>query len=203
MVAMNRVRVAWSGFSGGPGLSTFYFGDAAAALGPLRTFFNSMANLLPSGVLINIHETGDTLESTTGAISGQWAGSGQATVAGIGTTDYAAPVGAQVSWLTTVITGGRRIKGRTFLVPLQGSVFDGFGTLDTSAHDSILTYANILWAALPANMMIFQRPRLATPQWTDVRGRVHPAVAARAGTGAAVSGAIVPLKAAVLTSRRD
>lgn len=203
MVAMQRVRVAWSGFSGGPGLSTFYFADAAAALPAVRSFFLGINNRIPSGVLINIHETGDTLESTTGAISGQWAGSGQATVGGIGTADYAAPVGAQVSWLTTVIVEGRRVKGRTFLVPLSGDAFDGFGTLDTNSHDLILTHANMLWAALPAGMMIFQRPRVATPQWTDVRGLVHPAVSARAGTAAAVSGAIVPLKAAVLTSRRD
>ena len=119
------------------------------------------------------------------------------------TAGYNAAGGAMIKWLTTGIVRGHRVRGRTFLVPLGGDLYQADGTLNDGVAASILLNAGNLVTALSTSMFVWSRPRKATPQWTDVRGHVHPARLASVGEVFPIIAASVPDKSVVLRSRRD
>lgn len=203
MSALERMRIDWTGFKGGPGVSTLYFADAAAAQDDVRTFFVSVAASVPNDVILQEESFGDVIDDTNGVISGTWVGANSLPKTGEGIGVYAAPVGFCIEWLTAAIVGRRRLRGRTYLVPQMPTVFDTDGSLLPASQNAFITDAQTLVAAQGANMRVWSRPQAATPAWTDKHGKVHPARAARAGSSAAVIGARVPDKAVVLRSRRD
>lgn len=203
MATIGRIRVPWTGGVGGNGLSTFYFNDAPAALPSLRTFFDSIKSSVAIGISWTFFGEGDTIESTTGQITGTWSTTGQAQVTSSGSGIYAAPVGGMINWLTGAVYFGHRIKGRTFIVPLVGSQQDAQGTLSGTCLTTLGNAAAALIAASPGNMLVWSRPTLATPAWTDVRGVSHPAKTAHDGYAVSVVAHSVPDKSVVLRSRRD
>ena len=200
---VHRVHVEWSGFPGGPGLSTFYVTDGPTAVGPISSFFSSFSRDLPVDVHINVPASGDVLDPITGLISGVWAGGTPTPSAGADAAGYNAAGGAMIKWVTAGIVRGHRVRGRTFIVPLGGDLYQTDGTLDNGVRDGILLSATNLVAALSPNLFVWSRPRKATPQWTDVRGRVHAAKLASVGEVFPIIGAVVPDKSVVLRSRRD
>lgn len=203
MSAIQRQRAIWTGFPGAPGVSTFFFTDAAAHQAGLHTFFANISTLLPNDVTITIEANGDTIESTTGALTGGWTGVAPAVVNGSGGTTYAAPAGALVKWETGVILFGHRVRGRTFIVPVPSPYMQSDGSLTAGFLGGFNAAAVALPGAVLGNMLVWTRPRVATPAWTDVRGRVHPAKAGRAGSSSVVTTASTPDKFVVLRSRRD
>lgn len=203
MTTIQRQRVEWSGFAGSPGISTFYFTDAASHQAALRTFLQSIRSLLPNTVTLNVQSGGDTFVVETGQLSGGWVGVGGDAILGIQGGPYAAPSGFEVRWDSNSVLFGRRGRGRTFFVPCAANALDIDGTLTSGAVLSVGNGARTLVAAVPANMQLWSRPRKATPAWTDVRGVLHPAKTARAGYIQPVATATVPDKAVVLRSRRD
>lgn len=130
MVAMRRLRVAWDGLPGMPGVTTFYYGPASPNVSDCVTFFTAIKALFPPGLTWSIPSSGDEIESTTGALTGAWAGTGGGQVTSSGALGaYAAGVGALARWDTLTIHNGRRVQGRTFLAPLLGSQYENNGTL--------------------------------------------------------------------------
>ena len=200
---VHRVHVNWSGFPGGPGLSTFYVTDGPTAVGPISSFFTSIRNYLPVDVHIDVPASGDVLDPITGLISGVWGGGTPTPSVGNDNAGYNAAGGAMVKWSTAGIVRGHRVRGRTFLVPLGGDLYQADGTLDNGVLAGILQFAGSLVTALSPNMFVWSRPKKATPQWTDVRGRVHPAKLASVGEVFPIIAASVPDKSVVLRSRRD
>src|SRR5665811_35028 len=97
---ISRVRSVWSGFPGGPGVTTMFFVDTATAVASLHTFWNDLKGLFPTDVHIQVENAGDTLESTTGALSGAWSSDAVASVVGTSAEKYSAPSGACINWLT-------------------------------------------------------------------------------------------------------
>ena len=203
MTAIQRQRAIWTGFPGAPGVSTFFFVDAAAHQAGLHTFFANIATLLPNDVTITIEANGDTIESTTGALTGGWNGIAPAVVNGSGGVSYAAPAGAMVKWETGVILFGHRVRGRTYIVPVPTPYMQSDGSLTSGFLSGFNAAAVALPGAVIGNMLVWTRPRAATPAWTDVRGRVHPARAGRTGASSVVTTASTPDKFVVLRSRRD
>lgn len=203
MATMHRIRVPWSGGVGGNGLSTFYFTDATVALAPLHAFFDAVKSYVATGISWQFPGEGDTMESTTGELTGTWSATGQAAVVASGGGSYSAPVGAMVSWLTGAVYFGHRIKGRTYIVPTNSATDSATGGLAATPKGAIQTAARALIAAAPGNLLIWSRPVLAAPSWTDVKGRTHPAKDAHAGYAVGVVDATVPDKMVVLRSRRD
>lgn len=194
-MAIDRIKVTWTGFQGAPGVSTFYSLNAYNDLTQLHTFFAAVAGMLPADVRISFSGTGDILDETTGALTGSYAWDTPADVVGTNASDYAAPVGMIVDWETGVVQDGHRLRGKTFLVPLSGDMFATDGTPDASAVGTLQGAA----AALAENgdLVVWHRPRAAKPEVSI------PAVTSRAGGYASISSATVPDLAAVLTSRRD
>ena len=84
------------------------------------------------------------------------------------------------------MAGGRRIQGRTFLVPLVASAFDSTGTISTAALATLQTAANGLVAYDTIDPVVWKRPTPFT-----------------VGSFATITEARIPDMAAVLRSRRQ
>lgn len=199
MTELRRVRSVWSGFPGGPGVTTMYLLDTDTAVADLHILWAALAFALPVDVHIQVENIGDTIEDSTGALTGTWpASDAVSSVAGTNESGYAAPVGAVVDWLTSTVTGGSRLRGRSFLVPLAGNNFQTDGTLTTTSHDDIANACSNWADSQVSSFVVWRRPRIAR-----AADGSRPAVTARAGSHGLVTGSRVPDMAAVLRSRRD
>lgn len=195
---MNRIRVALTGFTGGPGVMTFYCADASTFVGPLRTWLIQATAVMPDSVQAQIEGIGDVLESTTGQISGQWTASGGLPVQGQSTGPHSAAAGFLIGWETGIYLSGRRLRGRTFIVPASPDMFDSSGTLNPISAAAVKADADALVAATTGNFYVWQRPRLAKPADGS-----RKAITARGGGYGTVTGTRVPDRGAMLRSRRD
>ena len=198
MTALYRIRAAWTGFPGAPGVSTFYGLTSGTSLADLRAFFLSMAPSLPADVTIQVENTGDIIEDTTGALTGAWTDDPVLPVTGSAPPPYAAPVGVMLKWATDTIVDGHRLRGRTFLVPCAGGVFDDDGSINDADFTLFNGYATVLGAAVIGNIVVWHRPRVAR-----AADGSRPAVTARAGSHGLITACSVPDEAVVLRSRRD
>lgn len=204
MPLLYRVRSRWAGFNGAPGYSVMHFRDfntpdpgagggtiedASAAVARARSFFGGIAALLPDDVSIEPEQEVDVIEDTTGALVNSLQSTNGGTVDGTATGSYSAASGAVVNWRTGGIRNGRRIRGRTFLVPLAGSAYSTTGSLLPSSQTTIATAASQLAASTGTpDLFVYARP--TGPGASD-------------GTSSVVTGSSVPTLAAVLRSRRD
>jgi hypothetical protein len=91
-----------------------------------------------------------------------------------------------ITWLTGLVHQGRRVRGRTFLVPTANQFFDTNGTLAAAFLTNLRTAA-AAYIATAVNPAIWARPDPGTTN----------------GAAFAVAAASVADKVAVLTSRRD
>lgn len=184
----------WGGFQGAPGYSNYYFAgggglvsDAQQVATRTRAAHSFLASILPAGVTLSLDPEVAVIESETGEVQDYRTVTPGATVTGTGTGNWSAASGAVVNWRTGDVRFGRRIRGRTFLVPLANTAFDQVGTLSTSALESINLYANgIIGGDLDSEFGVWSRPR-----------------AGGGGVFATAVSATIPDKVAVLRSRRD
>lgn len=193
-MAIYRVTARWTGFTGAPGYSNFHFQgstgapDLAPAAAAVRNMFQDMQVHLPSTLRINVSPTIEIYDDASGQLTGyETLATTPAVVSGAATGPYAGPSGAVINWITNTVTQGRRLRGRTFIVPLATSAYDSSGTLTTGALTDINTGASRLsGAGFSLGFGVWSRPTAG-------------------GTGAfgEVVGHRVPDLAAVLRSRRD
>jgi hypothetical protein len=184
---MNRVRVSLAGFTGAPGLTTLMLGSGITNVAPIVTFFNALTNVMPNGLSATIPSSGDQINETNGQITGTWIGTGGQTITSItAAAAYSGSSGACIDWLTSLIVAGRRVQGRTFVVPLTGVSYQSDGTLAGTTITILQNAATALIVALAGELKVFSRPN-----------------ATRVGAAATVIAARVPDMAAVLRSRRS
>lgn len=203
MPLLDRIRMEWSGARGTPGVSTFYAISGAAVITDLNGALTVLAPYIPAGVQIQMIETGDTIDVVTGEIRATWSGVRPIPTAGGGPAAYSGPAGGMVDWRSPVYISGRRLRGRTFLVPLSTNAYSDQGGMAIGLFDALNSALASLLSAHPGELHIYQRPRPASPSWTDVRGRTHPAIAARVGGSAPITAASMSTESVVLRSRRD
>lgn len=183
-----RIRVTLSGLQGLPGVSTFYALDPVTAVPALRTFWAAVALKMPIAIRIQVEATGDLIDESTGKAVGSWSTTGVAVVSGGVSGAYAAPVGYAINWLTGVFIEGRKVRGRSFLVPIIGSSFESDGTPVFAHADGMRAAGDTMIGTVPANFLVYHR---------------ETAEGAADGTGVAMTSSVVNDKAAVLRSRRD
>lgn len=193
-MAITRITAVWSGFRGAPGYSNFFFGgaptdpvDAQSAGVAVRNFLFEARSQFPSSVSISVNATADIIDEANGNITEQVDFEQPNLVQGLATGPYSAASGAVVNWNTGAYKSGRRVRGRTFLVPLASSSYDGRGDLSSGALSDIRAGAAILTGGsslLP--FVVWSRP-----------------VNGSGGTAHPVTSATVPDLGAVLRSRRD
>lgn len=193
-MAIHRVTAVWTGFTGGPGYTSFYFspftggGDAAAARGRVRAFFAAMSQQIATSSLITVSPTIEVVDESTGELQGYIDDETEVSpVPGASSGSYVGSAGGVVSWNTNTVVGGRRVRGRTFVVPMRTNAFDGDGTLAPSTITAMRDGADaLLEAEFEQELVIWSRPRAGSP-----------------GVIAPVTGYRIPDMAAVLRSRRD
>ncbi len=168
---MIKVIARWSGWSGAPGVSNFYFGDAAPPTAAqvtdcqarVKTFFSAFTLCLPTGISINIDQDSQLIASATGEIVDTLTASAlQSAVAGAGGTNFSAVSGACVIWKTGHTINSHQLKGKTFLVPLGSASYDTDGTILASRLAELRAAATGLAAAgafpLVEQLHVWHRP---------------------------------------------
>lgn len=199
-----RVKTRWSGFTGAPGYTVTHFRDfdggtagsdsfstaqAQEAAHKMQVFFTAIRSLLPSAVRIDVEPEVDVLEATSGKLVDSISVAPELQVSGAATQNYAAAVGSVINWRTNGIREGRRVRGRTFLVPLSAIAFAPTGNLLTTAQTTIADAATVLRSSAGSpDLGVYARP--SAPGVED-------------GAWFYASGSNVPTMGAVLRSRRD
>lgn len=196
---MFKIKVRWSGFTGAPGWTNFYFDtvddsfhDAAsitAAGDRVMTFLNAIKTKLPPAVTLQVQADAEIIAPTNGKLSNVGSAGVRAPVVGTAVAQsYAAPTGAVITWRTAGVRNGRRVRGRTFLVPCVAGMFQNDGTIQPGDLTEIGNAASALYAPV-ANVGLGVYSRPTAPGAND-------------GDWFAITSASVPDMAAVLRSRR-
>jgi hypothetical protein len=199
---MAQVRVTLSGFTGGPGVATFYADATGTPATPdvthIAAFFAALTGIFPAGVVASFPSAGDILDPTNGQLVDAWSiGTAPAAVTMAGAGAMCTAQGAQIKWTTLDIADGRAIAGRTFIVPSAAGIFGSDGQLSTAIQTQIYTAGAQIIAANP-QCVVWHRPK---------KGKAPagggPAPIDRTGAWSPIVGRQAPRKAVVLTSRRD
>nr|CRY96700.1 hypothetical protein [uncultured prokaryote] len=193
-MAITRVTALWTGFTGAPGYSNFFFsafgaGDFVnAETARVRGFFDAMKASLPSTVTVQVQQEAAILDEASGdLISYAQAEEPVVSVKGTASGAYSAPAGAVVTWNTETVARGRRLRGRTFIVPLGNIAYDPDGSLLSTAIANLNAgAAALIGDGTGPQAVIWSRPR------TGSDGSIGPITSSR-----------VADKVAVLRSRRD
>lgn len=195
---MMRVTARWDGFPGAPGYSNFFFSSGFLDGGLLNDeanlvaqrvldAFEEIATRLPSSVTIRIEPEVPVIDSDTGMIQSFGLADVDETVEGQFGENFAGPAGAVITWRTNDLRNGRRIRGRTFIVPLATQNFEDDGTLTDTAITPLRAFADTLMGGgLDADLGIWSRPSGGS-----------------GGVFATVQNYTIPDMVAVLRSRRD
>lgn len=191
---LHRVVVTWAGppVVGSAVTVLHYDGtnQTAPPVAAINTAFANMHNLLPNNVVVTVPNSGDSINDTDGTLAGSWVGTGGIANGGTGGAVGPAGVGGVVGWQTSTIVAGskgpRRLRGRTFIVPLAGIAYDTSGTLTDAGLSVLNQFGTDLRASGP--LAIWHRP--LTKGATN--GSSGPVISHR-----------VRDKAAFLSSRRD
>jgi hypothetical protein len=194
MVNIWRVTADWSGGKIGTGFTNLFFtggvSTAQASADAARAFFNTAystaGGALPTGISIGFRSGVDEIDPANGELVTTLPVTAPATITGADTGVYAAVAGACITWLTQGVLIGKRVRGRTFLVPVGANYLQNDGTLSTLAQTNINNAAAALIAAAP-EFCIWRRPK------SKVLG---------GGSSHAVLASRLQDKTAFLTSRR-
>jgi hypothetical protein len=129
-----------------------------------------------NGEMLNVHNVAAPATITGGSVANNYSGAS----------------GLVINWRTAGVRNGRRVRGRTFLVPLAGGAYGTDGTIDNANITETVTAATALYTtASPIKLGVWARPKRDDLGNITEDGSFHPVVAAS-----------VPDMAAVLRSRR-
>jgi uncharacterized protein (DUF2342 family) len=189
-------RVEWNGTAiTGPGISVFHgrtdgvatTGAAAQSLANrVRTFWDAVKGLVPGGVTWTFPNEVTELDTSSGVLLGVHAVTSPAdVVSGGASSSHSRPSGGRVDWNTSAVVAGRRLRGRTYIVPLTGAQYDSAGSLSTTCI-----------ATLESAATTYRSTGVFTEATPVVWSRTH-------GILADVIGSSVTDRASILRSRRD
>lgn len=190
-----RVVAEWTGFNGAPGYSVLHFSaigggtvdEAQPAVDAARAFFEGLTTDLPGAVRIRVQPNVDVLNEATGDLEGYVTVQAPQLVSGLQPGSFSGVSGACITWTTGEVRNGRRVRGRTFLVPLSSQAYEGDGTLAPATMTRLNAAAEGLRSTTPV-LQVFARPT---------------STGATDGFGATVTGHRLSDKASILRSRRD
>lgn len=196
MANMLRVVAQWGGFPSAPGFTNLYFDSAIIgtpsaneAAARARQLFEAMKGQFPDGVTITIQPQVAEIDDSNGQQVDEFTvTTGGLPVPGTGAGTRSAPSGACINWRTSTFVGGRRLRGRTFLVPLSTAAYENDGTILPGS-------LAILRAAAVAYITDAVGPSAKPLVW-------HRPVGGTGGSSAVITASGVTDKVAILTSRR-
>lgn len=160
MATLDRLRVQLAGGGvAGPGVMTLYtLGLGGDLQDAAETLMISLQGLLPNDVSFTFPGAGDSIEDSTGELVGSWTGGGSTVTAGTGTGPFMLGTGFGITWATNGIVAGRRVKGRTFVVPAISSCFDTTGFLDVGVRTTINNAIAAFRTDIATEHAIWSRP---------------------------------------------
>lgn len=194
-MAVYRAKLRWTGFTGAPGYTNLHFdapteptqAGAQAVYDAANSFASGIISALPSAVTITTESGIEVVDQTTNELITILSATGVPGVKGIQTGGFSSATGACITWETGEVKNGRRVRGRTFVVPLASAYYDVDGTLTAGVITDLLNAATAL-AGGGFNFGVLSRP--STTGAAD--GSFHT-----------VSSGRIADKTAILTSRRD
>ena len=200
-MAIMRAKLQWTIPNAGISHSVLHFrapggfaptqADADVVRTKMGTMKTNIQSLIPSTIQLRVQSDVEVIDTPDGKLLDVFGTASDTTNGGSlpGSEKWAAPVGAVITWNTADIRNSRRVKGRTFLVPIASSLFDVDGTLNPTNMSQIETVAtNLRTASSGVELVVYGRP--SAPGATD-------------GTASLVTSHRIPDTAAILTSRRS
>lgn len=196
-----RSKIRWTIPGAGTALSVLHFStddgfnpeqaDADAVVTKVNQFVTTIKANLPNVVQLQTLNEVEVIDSNNGALIEILTAPSVAAQNGTAsaTAGWAAAAGGVISWSTGIVHRTRRIRGRTFVVPMSTEVWDVDGTIKSVPLGVLNTAATALRE--PTALIefgVWARP--SAPGATD--GRFAP-----------VSSHRVPDMSAILTSRRS
>jgi hypothetical protein len=201
------IRTAWSGTSGGPGVTQVFFQDAnsfgeisssqaQSAVNAMRAFWGAIALYIPDNITLTVSPVVDSYNVVSGDLEASVsAATAPPTIAGVNTTGFAMASGFKVNLNTTTIRRGRRVRGGIFVVPSGGNAFSTDGQVISTARTAINTAGQQFLSALSTaglRLVVFSRPLSAGQVGGPRSGDVAPVTVMETNE-----------KTAVLRGRRD
>lgn len=185
-----QITATWTGFKGAPGYTRLRFTSNSGAsaddcANAMRTWFAACAAYIPNTIRINWDGNAPIFDENGNLVDVN-VYTPPATVSGSTAVQYPGPAGAVVDWLTSSFRNNRRVRGRSFLVPL-GNCYDTDGSLQGTALSALQNAGNALVGA-GVGMIVWSRPAPGS-----ISG----------GAESPVMNALVPDFTTVLRSRRD
>jgi hypothetical protein len=202
-------KVDWTGTYGHTGISRFAFeradhadvtrADVDSITTALDDLYAPVMGWFPLDVSYTVDSIVEYYDGLTGSLLGEVAAT-SAHVSHAGGADgaYGNGIGALLKWNTGGLFGGHRIRGRTFMVPLDQVAFDTSGTLKGDCIDSFLTGAAAYLAAMATaglSALVWGHPR-------DVPATARTPAHHAAGHWASILTAAMDGKPAILGRRR-
>lgn len=155
---MKRIVVQWSSPAvKGLAVSVLNFVDGTTDPSKVcMDAWTAAKGSMSTGMTVTVPASGDVLDNSTGRLTDVWTSpTGGGAVTGSTTAPAAAGVGACVTWLTTGIENGRRVRGRTFFVPLPAGAYESDGTLLAAQMTLLSAWAQNLGSG---GLAVFHRP---------------------------------------------
>jgi hypothetical protein len=193
MALIARVKLRYSGLNGAPGFSVFHFRDfvgaeptlpdAQAAVDKVDTFAFNIKGIFLNTITLQTLPDVDVLDEATGQLENTLNATPDPAVTGGSTaTSMSGASGAVITWRTGLVRNGRRLRGRTFLVPLSSGVYETNGTLTAGTIATINTAATALRdPAGGADLGVWGRPSgpgATDGVWGVANGHAVPDMAA-------------------------
>lgn len=129
----------------------------SAQLAGLRALWAAVAGNIPTGVSLQVENTGQIIDATTGQADDAWSGTAQSAVACNGTGPYSTASGVHFRWNTGTFFNGRAMRGKTYLVPVTTSTFDTDGTIPTATLTFMNNSLNNFLATTAGGLTIYSR----------------------------------------------
>jgi len=197
-MTISKHLVTWTGLPGGTGYSLFYQNNAQGNPAPLGTFFGALATYFPPALTITVPNAGEVIDEVTGKMTGVWSAGTQVATVGTGTSPFAPSQGALLKWGTNNFRNGRRVWGKTFLVPLTATQYVTGGVITAAACNAIAAAGTTLITSFAGSMVVWSRP-----VYKPGAAPGDPPVLVRPGAINPVVSATCPIKPCSLTGRRD
>lgn len=209
MSQLFRVRAASQGWTGGPGLNTFYFekaplddeDQATLCSARVRTAMFDGRSLFPTSWTCQVNGQVDVIEDTDGELVDGFALAQPELVTGTSVSGYGpTPLMFLLQLRTSDFSDGTNVRGRAFIGPCIVQS-DADGTPSSGGIGAVQDIGDaLLDVGNPGNprLRVWRRPRAAR-----AAGGGLPALEQRDGSSHEVTSTTVPNKWSVLRSRRD
>lgn len=174
--------VRWTGGRIGAGATVFHFRSIASDSGAqgianaARTLFDSLKGYFPDEVVFTFDAEVKEL-ADDGTLMAVYSVTPGANVAGGSSGTYANGSGICVRHVTSAIIGGRRIIGRTFLVPIAASVWNTDGDLSASVagiiNSTFATFASAV-SLSGSDLSVWSRKNSSVSKVTGSQALARP-----------------------------